>query len=161
GPDCMNSMLARIAADPTTATTNPTASRALQPSHCRTPGRTSASSSRRAPERPARIASLCTFLHPHVRYVFRTRRHQSLDLAGFVHARSAIERQPDGRDGAFPKPAYDPQFAAVQRQQSLHDRQPESGPVVAPVVRGACLEERLADARHVVGVDAEAGILHA
>ena len=50
-------------------------------------------------------------------------------------------------------------LAAVQRHQALDDRKPEAGAVVAAVVGGARLEERPADARQIVGADADAGVL--
>ena len=50
-------------------------------------------------------------------------------------------------------------LAAVQRDQALDDRQAEPGAVVAAVVGRARLEERIADARQIVGADADAGVL--
>ncbi len=47
----------------------------------------------------------------------------------------------------------------MQRQQPLDDRQAEPGAVVAAVVARARLEERIADARQIVGADADAGVL--
>src|SRR3954463_9443610 len=56
----------------------------------------------------------------------------------------AIDRQAhgDARPGA--EAAADREFAAVQRHQSLDNRQTEAGAVVRPVVGGAHLEEGIA-----------------
>ena len=60
---------------------------------------------------------------------------------------------------ALAQPACDVHLAAVQRHQALHDRKPEPGAVMAAIIGAARLEERPADARQIVGADANAGVL--
>src|SRR5262245_24954798 len=71
----------------------------------------------------------------------------------------AVEREPHADMGAPAEPTADFDLAAVQRSQSLHDREPEAGPVVPPIIGRTRLEKRLAQARKIVLADADAGVL--
>src|SRR5262249_28507960 len=70
----------------------------------------------------------------------------------------AIDRQADGDARALSDPAHYLDLAAMQRHKSLNDREPQSGSIVATVIGRARLEERIADARHVLAVDPDAGV---
>src|SRR4051812_12810240 len=55
--------------------------------------------------------------------------------------RLAVKRQADRNAGALAQPARNLHATAVQRQEPLDDRKTETGPIVMPVIRGACLEK--------------------
>ena len=57
-----------------------------------------------------------------------------------------------------PSRLCDVDTAAVQRHQTLDDREAEPGAVVAPVVARSRLEERIADARQIGIADPDAGV---
>src|SRR5262245_3650052 len=124
---------------------------------CSTNQRRSSSSSSAAflPRAPLR-----TDLHPLVVMLFGGWRAGVARLGnpGAFARAFAIDRQANGDAGALPKPALDANVAAVQRQQALDDRNAEPGAVMAAVVGRARLEERIADARQVLGVDTDARV---
>ena len=67
-------------------------------------------------------------------------------------------RKDDGDDGAFVGRGFYHQFAVVQFDQPLDDRQPQPGPFVPAVERAVELAERLQRLRHVFRIHADAGI---
>src|SRR6266545_3991575 len=151
----------RIAMVATAATPKAMASLWLHPNACSTNQRRSSS----GPSAGFLLrAPLRTDLHPLVRRLPGGRRGRR--GAGPAKRRNlgslarpfAIDRQADGDAGPLPDPALDGDVAAMQRQQPLHDREAEPGAVVAAVVGGARLEERVADARQILGIDADAGV---
>src|SRR5882757_3377061 len=69
----------------------------------------------------------------------------------------AIERQAHRDTGALARPALDLDLAAMELDEPLDDRQPETAAVVLARVGAARLEERIADAREIVRRDTDAG----
>src|SRR5215510_332366 len=159
-PDCMNSTLMRIATLAKATTRKPTASRGLQPSAWNRRESRSASTAALFP-RPPPPLRLRTFPRLVVDRLLDAAWHQPLDrgLLAALNA-GAIDRQVACDARALPDPAHDLELAAVQRQQALDDRQAETGAVVPAIVARARLEERIAHARHILGVDADAVVLH-
>src|SRR5947209_3706097 len=144
-----------------TSTKTPTASSGLRPSARRSSARTPPPSSNSAES--TAIARSGTFSHldlcgQHRRlgngqplYVRRR-----FDRARFL----AIDRQADRYAGARAEATADRQLAAMEFDQTFHDRQTESGPIVRTIVGGAHLEERIPDAAQIVLSDADAGVFH-
>ena len=71
----------------------------------------------------------------------------------------ALDRQTHGDARALAEAAADVDLAAVQADEALDDRQAETRPVLAAVIRCIGLEEGLAQARQVGLADADAVIL--
>src|SRR5215468_10544430 len=158
GPACNNKPFTTIAIVASTATMKPTTSRWLQPKRCSAAKRDAS-----APPVLLRIA-LGTDLHQTVSGSFgggHDRPPGSLPnrskLAGLACA-LAIDRQTDGDTRALTDPARDLDLAAVQRNEPLHDREPQPGSVGATIIGRTRLKERIADACHVLAVDADAGV---
>src|SRR5262245_43732924 len=57
--------------------------------------------------------------------------------------------------------AVDFEGAAMQRHETLDDREAETGAVIGPCIGAAGLEERIADAGKILGRDSDAGVLDA
>src|SRR5215471_595199 len=158
GPACKSRPFTTIATVASTATTNPAASRRLQPRR-RSPATRGASAS----------SSLLRFdlgteLHPIVDGAFGGRRsgaRGSLTDRGKLARPAcafAVDRQPDGDARALTDATRDLDLATVQRHQPLDDRKPQTGSVMAAVVGRTRLKERITDARHVLAVDADTGV---
>src|SRR5439155_12634017 len=139
-----------IALTASIATMHPTASRRLQPKRRSAAKRGSSASS------SLLRFDLGTDLHPIVGWTLgdmRSRARGALpdrSELGRPACAFAVGRQADGDARALTDPAHDLDLATVQRHQPLNDREPQSGSIVAPVVGRARLEERIADARHVL-----------
>ncbi len=153
GPDCSNSVFTRMAtiAQAQAATAN--ASRLLKPS----------AGSKAAVRLAAATALFFTGSLTGAPAVCGTSRSDAPPCPRASRscrdAFLAIDRQVDRDARALAQPAGDLHAAAVQRHQALDDREAEPGAVVAAVVGRARLEERIADARQILGADADAGIL--
>ena len=78
---------------------------------------------------------------------------------GGRHRLFAIERQPHGDARALAEFAFHLDIAAMQADEAFHDGEAETGAVMAAVMAGARLEERIADARQVGFADADAVVL--
>src|SRR5262245_6191757 len=158
GPACSSKPFTTIATTASTTTMNPTASRRLQPKRGSAAKRGASASS------SLRRFDLGTDLHPMVRGTLGGMRRCAcsplLDRSklGRPACTFAVDRQADRNARALTDPAHDLDLTAMQRHQPLNDREPQSGSIVATVVGRARLEERIADARHVLGVDPDAGI---
>src|SRR5882724_6743167 len=61
------------------------------------------------------------------------------------------QRQRDSHGGAFVELALHAYLAGMQPDQALHDRQPEAGAFVPPLIGLAGLKEGIADALEIVG----------
>src|SRR5262249_60388954 len=72
----------------------------------------------------------------------------------------AVHRQAERAARALPQPALDLETPAVQRQQTLDDRQAQAGAVVATVVARSRLEERIPEVRQILRADADPVVLH-
>src|SRR4029453_5930026 len=150
GPACSSRPFTTIATTASTATMNPTASRRLQPkrSSAAKRGASAASSLRRF--------DLGTDFHPIVDGTLGDRRSRTCSALadrsklGKPTAPFPFPRQADRNSRALADPAHDLDLTAMQCHQPLNDREPQSGSIVATVVGRARLEERIADARHVL-----------
>src|SRR5258708_3670150 len=70
------------------------------------------------------------------------RRRERCDIARWLERRRRErQRQRDGHRGSFVDPALHGYLAAMQADQAFHDRQPEAGAFVAPLIGRAGLEE--------------------
>src|ERR1019366_8889876 len=70
------------------------------------------------------------------------RRSERCDIAGWLSRRRRVrQRQRDGHGGSFVDLALHGQLAGMQPDQGLHDRQPEAGAFVPPLIGLAGLEE--------------------
>src|SRR5215469_552424 len=168
GPACRNRALTRIAVAPTVAATKAAASRGPQPMAARKakPRQPPGSASRPRSDRLA--FPLGNFPHRTLRPRIRSRlvaarpgaaRHDAGKRPALTTRRFAIGRQANRDPCSLPDMTFDLHDAAMQRQQSFHDRHAEAGPVVAAVVGRARLKERLAHPRQILFPDADPGIL--
>src|SRR5436190_16754683 len=81
------------------------------------------------------------------------------DIAGWLERRRRkCQRQRDGHAGAFIDPALHGYLAGMQSNQAFHDREPQAGAFVAPLIGLAGLKEGIANPFEIVGPDAHAGI---
>src|SRR5262249_44760024 len=159
---CSISAFTRIAPTAITATKIASESPGRRPSTCTASARhaqraSGKSLSRAAAFGRARLSRSRTFLHRNRRSdIGQPLRSRMLADFRLVRDRTcplAVKREPHAHVGALAEPAVDFDLAAVQRGQSLHDREPKAGPVVPPIVGGARLEKRLAQARQIVLAD--------
>src|ERR1700732_2292490 len=87
------------------------------------------------------------------------RRGERRDVAGGLRElRHERQRQRDHNGGSFVNLALHGHFAAMQPDQAFHDRQPEAGAFMPPLVGLAGLEERMADPLEILRGDADAGV---
>src|SRR5579875_3012639 len=95
---------------------------------------------------------LGTLPHPRQRALSGRRRARRRPRDGRLRGPRSptIDRQSHDHARAFAEPALDPHVAAMQAEQALHDGQAETGAVVAAIIGGARLEERLAEPRQIV-----------
>src|SRR3954451_25484328 len=87
------------------------------------------------------------------------RRFERCDIAGRI--RHEVQRQGHGYRGALADLALHVDLAVMQTDQTLYDRQAETGAFVLALIGLAGLEEGIADPLEVVGGDANPGVGHA
>src|SRR4051812_32996726 len=92
----------------------------------------------------SRSIRLGTFLHL-IKFVLRSasrRRAQGCDIAARLGRRNESERQCNRDGGALAQRALHANLATVKRDKAFHDRQPEAGALVPPLIGLAGLEKR-------------------
>src|SRR5688572_7005078 len=161
GPGWRCSALIRMAPAAITSTKIPIASSGLRPNARRSNARTPPSFSNSAES--TAIARSRTLPHPDVcRQHHRFGNRQTLHIRRrFDDAPSlTIDRQAHGHARSRANAAADADFSTVKFDQSLHNRQAETGAIMRTVIGGADLEERIADVTQIVLADADTGIFN-
>src|SRR6266576_3272090 len=107
-----------------------------------------------------RALALRTFLHLYACRLFGGAGREPLDQRRPVAASTvAVHREVEGDLCALAPPAHDLEVAAVKREQPLDDRQAEARAGVATIVARPRLEERIADLRQILRINADPVVL--